>query len=155
MTVPLDPLLSGGCAISEETEHVWSSTLQLPEDKTFVNIDYIIKILFQSTLNCQLDGSMAKTQRAVAACSLNFHNKQKNPCYVTRMNGPLCSVRAFQIKKPSGQAILSWHWPPERGTRIVSWSLWPAGEQPDLWLSAGTGRLCWDQWRSWKETPQA
>lgn len=44
MTVPLDLLLSGGCATSEETEHVWSSTLQLPEDKTFVNTDYIIKI---------------------------------------------------------------------------------------------------------------
>lgn len=45
MTAPLDLLLSGGCATSEETEHVWCSTLQLPEDKTFVNTDYLIKTL--------------------------------------------------------------------------------------------------------------
>lgn len=55
MTVPSDLLLSGGGATSEETEHVWNSTLQLPEiNKTFVNIDYIINILLQLTLICQL-----------------------------------------------------------------------------------------------------
>lgn len=47
MTVPLDLLLSGGCATSEVTEHVWRSTLQLPEDTNFVNTDYIIKQLLQ------------------------------------------------------------------------------------------------------------
>lgn len=65
MRVPLDLLLSGGCATSEETEHVWSSTLQLPEDKTFVITDYIIKVELQSTLICQLDRSMVIKQRAV------------------------------------------------------------------------------------------
>lgn len=53
INVPLDLLLSEGCATSEEIEHTWCSTLQLPEDKTSVtanvtqcHTDKIIKDLF-------------------------------------------------------------------------------------------------------------